>query len=198
LNNQTAKVQVGQQIPIPSFERNENTGSMEVSGFTYRDTGVVLNVTPHINDANEILVDLKPEVSSVGTTSQNFGDFLAPTFTTTAADTQVMIQSGQTIAIGGLLTDNDSEVISKVPYFSEIPVIGKLLFKNQNKSADGNTDAETIFFVTVTSVDTKGQPVSDSARKDDLSSQTTASTSDPKAAPSASVPSGTGQQAAAA
>ena len=180
LNNQTAKVQVGDQIPIPSFERNENTGSMEVSGFVYRDTGVVLNVTPHINDANEIIVDLKPEVSSVSTTPQDFGDFLAPRFSTTAANTQVMIKSGQTIAIGGLLTDNDSESINKVPYFSDIPVIGKILFKNQSKTADGNTDAETIFFVTVTSVDASGQPVKDRAKQDDLSSQDSASSTDSK------------------
>jgi len=181
LNNQTAKVQVGDQIPIPTFERNENTGSMEVSGFSYRDTGVVLNVTPHINNADEIIVDLKPEVSAVGP-NQDFGGFLAPRFTTTAASTQVMIKSGQTIAIGGLLTDNDAETVTKVPYFSNIPVIGKILFKNQSIGDQNNpvTDQETIFFVTVTSVDASGQPVKNRAKQDDLSSQDSASSVDSK------------------
>jgi len=83
LNNQTAHIQVGQQIPLPTYERNETTGSMQISGFSYRDTGVVLNVTPHINSSEEILVDLKPEVSSHDG-DQNFGNnVVAPIFDTT-------------------------------------------------------------------------------------------------------------------
>ncbi|MFA7255576.1 MAG: secretin and TonB N-terminal domain-containing protein [Candidatus Omnitrophota bacterium] len=161
LNNQTATIQVGQEIPVPSFERNETTGSMEVTGFNYRNTGVVLNVTPHINSADEILVDLSPEVSSVGL-NQSFGtgQIEAPRFDTTKAKTQVLIQSGQTIAIGGLLTDQMGIKEDKVPYFGDIPLVGKL-FRSKNPSNTANpstSKVETLFFVTVTTVDSQGQP----------------------------------------
>ena len=126
LNNQTASIQVGDQVPLPTYERNETTGSMLVSGFSYRDTGVVLKVTPHINSEQEILVDLSPEVSSK-TGDQAFGgDVVAPIFNVTQAQTQVLIQSGQTIAIGGLMTDNMTSSENKVPYLGDIPLVGKL------------------------------------------------------------------------
>ncbi len=159
LNNQTATIQVGKEIPVPSFERNEQTGSMEVTGFKYRDTGVVLNVTPHINSADEILVDLTPEVSDVGP-NQSFGtnQIEAPTFVSTKAKTQVLIESGQTIAIGGLLTDKSGSTENKVPYLGDIPLVGKL-FRSKRQTAPENAKVETLFFVTVTTVDTQGQPV---------------------------------------
>jgi type IV pilus assembly protein PilQ len=161
LNNQTATIQVGKEIPVPSFERNEQTGSMEVTGFKYRDTGVVLNVTPHINSADEILVDLTPEVSDVGP-NQSFGtgQIQAPTFVTTKAKTQVLIQSGQTIAIGGLLNDKFGSTENKVPYLGDVPLIGKL-FRSKRQSAGENSKVETLFFVTVTTVDSQGQPAGD-------------------------------------
>jgi len=161
LNNQTATVQVGQEVPIPSFERNEQTGSMVITGFTYRNTGVVLNVTPHINSESEILVDLSPEVSSVGL-NQSFGagQIEAPRFDTTKAKTQVLIRSGETIAIGGLLTDQTGVKEDKVPYLGDIPLVGKL-FRSTNPSNSANpstSKVETLFFVTVTTMDTQGQP----------------------------------------
>jgi len=166
LNNQTAHIQVGDQIPLPTYERNEQTGSMVISGFNYRDTGVTLNVTPHINSSDEILVDLKPEISSKNG-EQTFGAGLsavsAPIFNVTQAQTQLLIRSGQTIAIGGLLTDNAAQTETKVPYLADIPVVGKL-FRSKRQGTAGavgpeNSKVETLFFVTVTTVDTQGQPV---------------------------------------
>ncbi|MBI3317157.1 MAG: secretin and TonB N-terminal domain-containing protein [Candidatus Omnitrophica bacterium] len=166
LNNQTAKVQVGEQIPIPTFERNETTGSVEVTGFSYRDVGVVLNVTPHINSQEEILVDLKPEVSSRGE-DVDFGDFIAPSFDVTVATTQVLIRSGETIAIGGLLTDNYQVSEDKVPYFGDIPIIGKIFRAKRQEEGSANAKVETLFFITVTMVDTEGQPTGERADKKD-------------------------------
>ncbi|PIQ87247.1 MAG: hypothetical protein COV74_01625 [Candidatus Omnitrophica bacterium CG11_big_fil_rev_8_21_14_0_20_45_26] len=159
LNNQTAKVQVGNEIPIPTFERNETTGSFVISGFTYRDTGVVLNVTPHINAAREILVDLKPEVSSqAADVSFGTGVFQAPSFSTTTAETQLLIKDGETIAIGGLMRDLEKYEEDSVPGLSKIPLIGRL-FRNSTKPAgsDANQKIETLFFITISIVDTAGQ-----------------------------------------
>ncbi len=186
LNNQMATIQVGKEIPIPSFERNEQTGSMVISGFSYRNTGVVLNVTPHINSADEILVDLTPEVSDVGP-NQNFGtgQIQAPTFTSTKAKTQVLIQSGQTIAIGGLLTDKSGSAENKVPYLGDIPLVGKI-FRSKRQDAAENAKVETLFFVTVTTVDSQGQPAG--AKVDGKNNQSKDDQAQPKTAAADAAP----------
>lgn len=165
LNNQKAKIQVGKDIPIPSFERNNTTGSFEISGFSYRSTGVVLNVTPHINNANEVLVDLKPEISSSSstdvTTFASSGSLTQiPNFTVTNAETQVLIKSGETIAIGGLMTDASSSTEYKVPILGDIPLMGKIFRAKRRTQDTSNEKVETLFFVTVTIVDTEGEPTS--------------------------------------
>ncbi|MFH1799291.1 MAG: secretin N-terminal domain-containing protein [Candidatus Omnitrophota bacterium] len=160
LNNQKASIQVGSDYPIPNFERNETTGSMEVSGYNYRNLGIVLNVTPHINSAEEILVDLKPEISSAGpliTFIPGAGGLAAPSFNITKAMTQVLIQSGQTIAIGGLMSDSVGSTEDKVPFLGNIPLLGKL-FRSKRQDMADNSKNETLFFVTVTTVDSQGQP----------------------------------------
>jgi type IV pilus assembly protein PilQ len=158
LNNQKAKVQVGDQIPIPSYERNSQTGKMEVTGYTFREIGVVLNVTPHINSQEEILVEVEPEVSS-RKENVKYGDFEAPSFAVTTAKTQVLIQSGQTIAIGGLMSDSEVTTQKAVPYLSDIPLFGKIFRSKRQMPGTNNAKVETLFFITVTSVDTQGQPL---------------------------------------
>ncbi|MFH1384891.1 MAG: secretin N-terminal domain-containing protein [Candidatus Omnitrophota bacterium] len=155
LSNQTAKVQIGWEYPIPSYERNETTASMEITGYEARDVGTVLKVTPHVNDANEILVEVEPEVSA-WYENQSFGNTTAPVFSTTTAQTQVLIKDGETIAIGGLISDSMSESKQKVPILGDIPFIGRM-FRHRDSSASSGKK-ETIFFITVTIIDTEGQP----------------------------------------
>lgn len=159
LNNQTARVKVGSEIPIPKFDFNQQTASFQVTGFTYRDIGVVLNVTPHINTAEEILVDVKPEVSSLGSTISFTSTLAAPSFDVTNAETQVLIRSGETIAIGGLLEDKVAVSEQQVPYLSAIPVLGKIFRSKRQTEGSSNRNVETLFFITVTLVDTEGQPM---------------------------------------
>jgi len=184
LNNQKANIQVGSNYPIPNFERNEQTGSMLVTGYKYQKLGVNLEVTPHINSAEEILVDLKPNISSFGemvTFIPGAGGLAAPAFNITEATTQVLIQSGQTIAIGGLMTDDFGSTENKVPYLGDVPVVGKL-FRSKRQTAGQNSKTETLFFVTVTTVDSQGQPASakvdgkNDQSKDDQAQKKTAAT----------------------
>lgn len=158
LNNQTAKVKVGSEIPIPSFAFNQQTATFQVSDFKYRDIGVVLSVTPHINSVGEILVDLKPEVSSLGSTITFTSSLAAPSFDVTNAETQVLIRSGETIAIGGLRENKSSISDQQFPYLSSIPVIGKIFRSKRQTEGSANRNVETLFFVTVTLVNTEGQP----------------------------------------
>lgn len=160
LNNQTATIHVGDNIPLPSFDTNSTTGRLVVSGFNYDKlkTGVTMEVTPHINSKEEILVELVPAVNSQGANISFNTDLSAPIINETTAKTQVLIQNGQTIAIGGLLTDNAKIDESRVPYLSDIPLVGKLFKSKRQTAGSGNAKVETLFFVTVTIVDSEGQP----------------------------------------
>jgi len=165
LNNQEATIKVGKDIPFPTYERNETTGSFEISGYDFKSSGVQFKVTPHINDADEILVDLTPEVTSISssdtttfTTSTTAALQSLPNISITTATTQVLIASGETIAIGGLLTDEQALVERKVPIFGDIPWVGKIFRSKRQAQDSSNQKKETLFFVTVTIVDTEGQP----------------------------------------
>jgi len=178
LNNQTAQIQVGQEIGIPTFELNEQTGVYVVTGFDMRDVGVVLNVTPHINDNNEIMVEVKPEVSSIvgatGFVAIGGTNLASPQFNVTQAYTQVLIKNGETIAIGGLITDNRVSTYTRVPFLSKIPWFGKA-FKAKREvfgTPGQNVKSETIFFITVSIVDTEGQPTRELSVASDIDPNT--------------------------
>ena len=167
LNNQKASIHVGDNVPLPKFETNQTTGRLVVSGFDYDKlkTGVSMEVTPHINSEDEILVDLQPSVNVRGANITFNADLSAPIINETTAKSQVLIRSGQTIAIGGLLTDSVQSDEAKVPYFGDVPFVGKLFRSKRQTAGSGNTKVETLFFVTVTTVDTEGQPMGDRASR---------------------------------
>jgi type II secretory pathway component GspD/PulD (secretin) len=121
---------------------------MEITGYTEKDIGILLTVVPHINDAGDIVVDLKPEV----TTFLDFDEFgtgdnaiRAPRFATRTAETQVMIKDGQTIAIGGLRENQTVKIDKKVPFLGDIPLVGEL-FKYKEDAIDTK---DLLIFVTV-------------------------------------------------
>ncbi len=173
LNNQTAEIHVGDNIPLPKFETNQTTGRLVVSGFDYDvlKTGVTMQVTPHINSQEEILVDLQPAVNARGATITFNTDLSAPIISETTAKTQVLIRSGETIAIGGLLTDSVQVNESKVPGLANVPVFGKLFRSKRQTAGSGNAKVETLFFVTVSMVDTEGQPTGGRSRTKQKTSQ---------------------------
>jgi len=150
MNHQAAQIQVGNEIGIPKLERNETSGAFEVSGFESRNTGIVLNVTPHISKKKDVLMKVRPEVTKfLGFEPINDTNLTSPQFETVVAETTVIVHSGDTLVIGGLISDEDSESQNRVPYLSDIPVAG-WMFKSRNPS---KVRTETIFFITVTLVD---------------------------------------------
>ncbi|MFC1806846.1 secretin N-terminal domain-containing protein [Candidatus Omnitrophota bacterium] len=148
LDNQEAKVTVSTVFNIPTYERNEETGSMEVTGYTEKDIGIILTVTPHVNEAGDIVVTLKPEVSAFiqfDTFGTGANTILAPRFTTRKAETQVMAKDGQTIVIGGLIHETTSKYENKVPFLGDIPILGQLFTKTE----DDIETTDLMIFVTV-------------------------------------------------
>ncbi len=148
LNNQEAKILVGEIIAIPTFERNPSTGRMEITGYSDRDLGVRLLVSPQVNSENEIVVTVHPEVTTLLGYDQLTDDIRAPRFSTREAVTNVRIKSGQTIAIGGLIKEDVTDVQSKFPILGDLPILDKLgIFNYSNKTV---TKTDLLFFMTVT------------------------------------------------
>lgn len=169
LDNKEAVINVGQTLNMPKYERNSTTGKMEITGYDAKILGVLLKVTPHINENNEIVVDLQPEISDLlrYDTLDKASGVVAPVFSNRFAKTQAMIKDGQTIFIGGLIKENDVETKKKLPFLGDllgdVPYIGLLVSKKEKTKQK----TEMIFFVTVNLMadgkDIKGSPKADKA-----------------------------------
>lgn len=154
LNNKEAKILVGDIISIPLFERNITTGKMEITGYTNKDVGVRLLVTPSVNDQNEIVVSVHPEITTLVGYDDITADIKAPHFTSREALTQIRVNSGETIAIGGLIKEDKTTTKTKVPVLGDLPLIDRL-FKH-NDTTVNKTDL--LFFMTVHVVNEKALP----------------------------------------
>jgi type IV pilus assembly protein PilQ len=160
LNNQEALITVGQTLNIPKYERNANTGSMEITGYIEKELGILLKVTPHINAEGYITLSLKPELSSLLRYDQLTAQIQTPVFSVRRADTQLILRDGQTIAIGGLISEKDVDSISKVPFLGDLPIIG-IPFRKKEKTKE---KTDLLFFVTVNLVK-QGSAAMDTASK---------------------------------
>ncbi len=145
LNNQEAKILVGEVIAIPTFERNATTGRMEITGYKDRDLGIRLSVIPQINSADEIVVIVHPEITNLLGYDELTPDIKAPRFSTREARTQVRIKNGQTIVIGGLIKETIVDTKTKVPILGELPLLDKI-FSHTNKTVQ---KTDLLFFMTV-------------------------------------------------
>jgi type IV pilus assembly protein PilQ len=159
LNNVDAFINVGSEYPIPNYQYNTQTGSFEVSGFEYKDIGIILRVTPQVNADGFIKLTLAPEVSSISGTV-NFGGSAGasiPIISTRKATTQVTLKDGSTLGIGGLLQTNEVKGKTSVPLLSRIPVLGRLFTSND----DTDTNQDLLIFITAKTIDPQGGSISD-------------------------------------
>ncbi|WP_176888247.1 type II secretion system protein GspD [Acidovorax sp. JMULE5] len=130
LNNHTANIQVGQQQPILS-STSAATGSSFISqSITYKDTGVLLSVTPSVNAGGLISMDISQQVTDVGeeddVTKQR-------SFQTRQIQTRVAVRSGESIVLGGLIRENDSNTRSGLPGLADVPLLGALFSNTSNQ-----------------------------------------------------------------
>lgn len=146
LNNQEALISIGEQFPIPSYRYSEERGTFEVDGFEYKDIGIIMKVTPQVNNAGLITLKINPEVSSrAGTTSfGGAGGAEIPIIATRRTSTQVALKDGYTMGLGGLIETTTSNGGTKVPLLGDIPGLGSL-FKSKSKSL---TKRNLIVFIT--------------------------------------------------
>ena len=152
LANDTATLQVGSSVPIiTSSSAGIQANSLVVNNVDYRDTGVVLTVTPRVGDKGEIYIDVQQEVSSVATTTSS--DIDSPTINQRKFHTQIAVESGQSVAIGGLIQTSKSKMDSGVPYLSRIPVVG-MAFRQRN---DTSSRDELVVFLKPTLVRSRSE-----------------------------------------
>jgi general secretion pathway protein D len=146
LNNQTATLQVGDQVPIITQQAQGvvSPGAPIVNTVELKDTGVILKVTPRVNDSGMVTLDVEQEVSGVAPTTTS--GINSPTIQQRKLSSTVAAQSGNTIALGGLIRENVSSGKSGIPYLSEIPIIGGA-FRTTNNN---NRRTELIVLLTPT------------------------------------------------
>ena len=157
LNNSEATINVGEEDPIPNYTYNQERGSFEVSGFTWKQIGILLKVTPQVNSRGSIKLTLAPEVSQKNgsTTFGGAGGASLPIVATRKAVTTVSIQDGYTMGIGGLLTTQSTKGQNKVPVLGSVPLLGRL-FRSDSKE---ESVTNLIIFVTAKTISANGAPV---------------------------------------
>ncbi len=166
LNNSEAVINVGQERPIPKYQYNQQTGTLEVNGFEFKPIGVILKVTPQVNTRGFIKLTVAPEVSQ-SLNSVLFNGNAIPIIDTRKTSTTVSLKDGFTMGIGGLLTSSSSTSGNKVPVLGSIPVIGRL-FGNDAKRAESTN---LIIFITAKTISAEGasiEQVFDSSRVREL------------------------------
>lgn len=133
LDNQTATIRVGDQIPVTtrSSQSTTNPDAPIVTEVQFRDTGTLLTVTPRINAGGQVTLELNQEVSLPGSEAAigGGGNVAIAQRTITSS---VIVQSGQTVVLGGLILETDREGRSGIPILMDIPVLGKAFSTTSN------------------------------------------------------------------
>lgn len=139
-NGETAQIQVGQEVPIITSQQSTTAATGTQVGtagvlqtIQYRNTGVILRVKPVIF-AGRVELDVQQEVSQAATTTT--GVNVSPTFSTRRIETKVSIRDGATVALGGLISRDDSTSNAGIPGLKDIPVAGQLFRSNTNTGSE--------------------------------------------------------------
>ena len=144
LDNQTAELQVGDQVPVAtqSAVAASDPDAPIVNTIEFRDTGVILQVTPRVNASGLVTIDIVQEVSDVINTTTSGID--SPTIQQRSIASTVAVQSGETVILGGLIRDTKGITKAGVPILKDLPILGAL-FRNTS-----NTDDRTELMVLLT------------------------------------------------
>ncbi|MGH8507624.1 MAG: type II secretion system secretin GspD [Gammaproteobacteria bacterium] len=146
LDNQTANIEVVQEIPVTTQQQQVVSGQDPnvLNSVEYKKAGVILEVTPRVNLGGRITLELRQEVSepvpgsSINNVSNN------PTFTERSIESTVTVQSGETLVLGGLISEDQNQSNAGIPFLKDIPVLG-VLFRT---TSDNTRRRELIVLMT--------------------------------------------------
>lgn len=142
MQGREAVINIGGEVPIPS---TSVTNSTTTTSLEYRQTGIILRCTPYVNEQGHITAKVHTEVS----TPQYVEEMNAYKFQKRSADTMVRLVDGDMMVIGGLIGNEERKELRKVPFLSDIPVIGSF-FKSHSNS---KVESEVIIFLTAKLLD---------------------------------------------
>ena len=144
LDNQKAKIIVAEEYPVPTYSFNSTSGQEQVTGYNPIPLGITFEVTPHVNNAGLVTLDLHPQITAyVATITDDNNSF--PETNNQEAETNVMVEDGKTLVIGGLITERKDLEETKIPGLGDIPWLGKLLF---TRTLTQKTRQEILIFLT--------------------------------------------------
>ena len=127
LDHREARIQVGERTPIRTIDAGAvGGGGAPTASVRVEQTGIILRVTPHIT-GNQVLLDMHAERSNIAAAPSDLGF----TFQTQEAETQVLVDNGETAVIGGLTIIEKTKVRAGIPFLMDLPVLG-VLFRNQS------------------------------------------------------------------
>ena len=156
LNNTKAKIAIGERYPIPSYTFNAETGQRQLDEITYEDIGINLDVTPQVNSAGFITLNIIPEVSSTDRFSI-IENTQIPIIESRRTETSIVIKDGYTLAIGGLVENSDVDRGTKVPVLGDLPGIGRLFRSESDEISSRNL----IIFITAKTLNPDGSTYRD-------------------------------------
>ena len=134
-DNKEAKIDVSREVPVATGKTTVASGAtVSETSIEYRDTGVILYVTPHINDRGLVTMDISEEVSELEKEVEVAGQKY-PSFFKRTVHTTLTVKHGQTIVIGGLIRDKEEEDITGVPCLIKIPLV-RYMFGQWSKSVE--------------------------------------------------------------
>ncbi|MFA5038511.1 MAG: type IV pilus secretin PilQ [Candidatus Omnitrophota bacterium] len=148
LDNQEATILVGEQFPIVSTTKSSDTSTtVDVSLEAYKDIGIQLNVIPQVSGRTKDYINMiiHPAVTSEGTLIES----KYPRITTREAQTQVLMKTGETVVIGGLIKDVKNESVQGVPFLRKIPFVGKIF----ERTTVDTEKIELLIFITAHIID---------------------------------------------
>lgn len=145
-NNQTATITVGNEVP---FIRDTRTteGGQTINTIEYEDIGIILEVTPYINPEGLVIMDVSQEISAITGTTVPISDTVnASVYAKRSSENRVIVKDGQTVVIGGLMEDRETETYTKVPLLGDIPLLGWVFKRKETRTEK----TELLIFLTPT------------------------------------------------
>jgi len=153
-NNKEAKIDIGNEVPILKTRTTgtaggtDNTNNTITNDVEYRSTGVILTVTPHINEGGYVTLDLHQEVSEA--TKNTLSGTDSPVIRKRTAKTTMVVKDNQTLVVGGIIQEKRESTRQGIPWLSKIPVLGYLF----GSTGIAVTKTELVLLITPRVVDT--------------------------------------------
>ena len=141
-DSEEAEILIGDRVPIPIYERAGENAAFHITGYTEEHIGVILRVTPVINEDDSVTIKVRPEISEI--TDWTGPNDERPIVATRQLNTALTIGNGKTIALGGLRKVTSTKTDKRAPFLSNLPIIGGA-FKYKG---DEGENKELIIFIT--------------------------------------------------